>query len=682
MTSPTGAPNNIRTQLDFTVTGAKQAAADVDNLAGSMRNLGDQTRNTQNVVKNAGRTGGGGIGAGATVPTFLQFSLFPFAGLAQQLGAGGLAQGLFAAGNIAGILDVLRVVPAQLARLSTGLVEMGGIIGSVASAAYAALAPLGGVVAGLGAILAVAAPIVLVVGGIAAIISNLSSAWAEAKQRADEYIDRQLKINELIAGGGTFEDFQTKIDQARAARDAAQKSLEELRPLYEQIQNLPQIDQAAVREGGNIFGQLAQQFSPAIKTLDQQISDATQGQITSASALYAEYQRLTAIYNDQSQALSELAQKQGDPQLLANTTAEANQKAAEEEAKFHQERLSAAIEFNTKLRGLTFEQIGEQLQALETERQSILQFYDAATDEEKKGLDKRLLIISEGIEAATTAQQNFGLTDVFRVGQKAFEDFFSKVGDMAREFARQNQRILEERVIAAAQEFEDFSIRRLRTFRDFARQQEAQDIQDARREEQLAVEQERRQEDLADRIRKIMLALADDLDEAVGFRDALGYVRAQKRAQRQLDELKEDEQRDDKRRKEDLEREDKYREEDRRRALEDFRIRLADEDADRALRLQRLNQQQQREDYLRQQDYNYRYQQLYQQVARETGLYDVLRNNVMFSLESAAGSVNLFVARVLNAVSLLNTSPQATQAINQQINRQVYTLIGTPYNFP
>src|SRR5690606_20300820 len=178
-------------------------------------------------------------------------------------------------------------------------------------------------------------------------------------------------------------------------------------------------------------------------------------------------------------------------------------------------------------------------------------------------------------------------------------------------------------------------------------------ITDARRKEREKIEEERRNEDLAKRIRRIMQDLMEDLDTAVGNRDALAYVEAQKRAARELRDLEEDRQEDEQRRIEDKAQEERWRAEDRAFAAADRRRRQQDEDADRALRLRRQLDAQQREDYYRQLDYNTRLNNLRNQVNQETGLYNVLQQQVTSSLRVIAGEFTSFINSLSGDVARL-----------------------------
>jgi hypothetical protein len=160
-----------------------------------------------------------GDGLRRSVPTFLQFSLFPFAGIASRAGAPGIANAALAAGDFIGIADAIGIVEAQIPKLNDNLRRTGGIFGQLARAGTQVGNRINPLVGNLLGIAAAAAPVALAVGGVSLVLTELQRRAEEfattvrignealrlsfgnpaaARQRLLE-IESQLQIEERIA---------------------------------------------------------------------------------------------------------------------------------------------------------------------------------------------------------------------------------------------------------------------------------------------------------------------------------------------------------------------------------------------------------------------------------------------------------------------------------------------------
>lgn len=144
-------------------------------------------------------------------PLFLQFALFPAAGLAQRLGAQGLASALFTTSDVLGIADNALIIRENIGALATRLRAAGGPIGQIATLAGNLAAPLGATAAGFASTLAVVAPLGIALVGLTALISGLTNQAEERRKRIEAFAQGELTTAELIASGITQDDVRREI---------------------------------------------------------------------------------------------------------------------------------------------------------------------------------------------------------------------------------------------------------------------------------------------------------------------------------------------------------------------------------------------------------------------------------------------------------------------------------------
>lgn len=204
-------------------------------------------------------------------------------------GLGGLASVVSPeAGQAAQVLNQLLQVGDGFKKLSSVLIESPGIIGSVASAAAAAAAPLGATAAGLAAVAAILLPVAIAVAGLALVVSHLNDKAKEGEKAAQAYIDAldgQIKIDREIAELLKSGDVEAAKKRYKQLQDAQTDANATLTYLYQQKADIDKkyadaqknlnLDQLSAlgSEGGKIKDEIDKvykdQFLPAKTAVDE-----------------------------------------------------------------------------------------------------------------------------------------------------------------------------------------------------------------------------------------------------------------------------------------------------------------------------------------------------------------------------------------------------------------------------
>jgi hypothetical protein len=575
-----------------------KAKADSDAAKVQIQNMKDVAAARKNA--NAGGSGGGGFGGGMggnmRIPTFLQFSAYPISQALTGLGMSGAGSAVMTGGAFLGLADVMTSSGGAVRELGDRMRALPGVFGAVATTAGSLTAGLGATAAALTSVLAVVVPIGLAVAGLAIVLGNVAAAFKDAQEKADEYINRQLKINELILGGATAEDFEKLSRNAQVGYDSAAEEMANLQPLKNLFSLLSDNQQNLIKSaaGGNAIDQLSLAGTRALPDtwlaqFEEQIVEGTGGAITSAEALYNQFQALQTKMDDASADAGDYASAIGDSRVITNSLIADINEAAQVEldrASFTRQASQAS---------------SQQLQQMTADRESelaTLQKQSYAMGEQKVAQDERIAQLQREIGVIAQLQE--------AADARALEEFTQKLVDMAESIQVANRRLLEDRALAAgdqqydriisqAREIEDFQRARALKAIDFAKSQgrAEEDYLDARakairdfQEDQQAAEKEH-----GDRLKKIMDDSRIGILEAAARLDARGVFEQQRRRNQALNEATEDFKKEREQRaknfQQQLDDQEEQYEKQRDRAIEDYNEQLRREDQQRAIRAQR-----------------------------------------------------------------------------------------------
>jgi hypothetical protein len=444
--------------------------------------------------------GAGGFGRGnPNIPTFAQFGLFPFAGLAGTFGATGLQQGLMGASSALGVAE-LGSFRNAIVRLADQLRGLGGVFGSLANlgarAAGALGASSGGLVASLASIGTVVAPILAAIGGIAL----LNNAIEQFQQKVEEATNNIIKNAEEIAAGQTSADIRTGIADQQRRQGVLERRRQEIETLL-----------ADAEEARRTAVGTPSQRQAAVAPFNQRARELTGGAITEAVGIGAfMLQRVLAgldeEINDLAVSIALDVASLDDAEVAANDAAEAARNLAE-----------AQLEAAESARGLTNAQIDDKIGELENRFQSIL------------------AVLNGGIPISEEYQQELRgeLDEINRIqnalrGMKSpmrdFSVFINGIIEELPDFLKQRNQLIEDRNLRRGREAEDLELQtareaedtqrqRLRQIEDFGKQLQQEDADRARQRGQQIEDFERSLAEMEAESRDRVLELTEDYNE-------------------------------------------------------------------------------------------------------------------------------------------------------------------------
>lgn len=580
-------------------------------------------------------------------PTRLAFTLSSFGGLASTLGLPGIAGALAGGSDVAGALEGITQLQRQLPVLAQRLQGLGGVVGGLATLGGEATTALGGggLASSLGSILAVAVPAVAIIGGLAFIVGKIGQEFSDAKQEAQDYLTAQADVNTLVAGGATTEDLTKTRDDAVAQQKGYQDTVNRGKELLQNYRDANQalsetlntVGAGATPEAQDAAGKKAQAAEQALKDFFGVIPDNIGGLPAITSSL-DDMQKKADGAQVAIVAANLALQSQG---VQENNS----RKAAEDTAKKNADILSAQIQGTTAgndaVKRLTTKGLQERIQAISDEEVTQSSFRNRMTTEQKAAMDVRIA----GLEAEADVIRGrllpalSNLQAFIKQNADAFQKFGDNAAALKEKFTEDQKQTMVERLTSAARESVDFGISRGRALRDSLIQQRRADEDTGLEQQKQNLDTQRRAQDLFARIRKIMLDALEKMGDAVADRDALAFVKAQRDRDKQLAEINQQTAIDEQRRQEDQALADRAKAIARQRQTEDFQRRLQDEDADRALRLNRLQQDNDRQDYLKQQAYFKQEQQLLKALNDQTGILDIMGQNFTTFLNNARAAI-------------------------------------------
>lgn len=591
--------------------------------------------------------GGSGTRNFARMPSFLQFSAFPAANLANTLGAQGLARGIFTAGDVVGAAEAVQLFGGQIEIIATRFREMNNVFGRLATGASAATKGLGATASNLIGVGAAVAPVALAIAGVALVLGEINRLYEQGAAAGKAYAKALQEISNAIAGGATVSDLREQVARAQRQRNflAAQGAdLVRLRQLYDEMLGASVLDP---------------DFLERRRTVEQQIRDELGDQtlrdpiaITSAlrAAINENQTVITGLTQtiDQNTAVIESgvipAIQYQEKMAAINAELERGKTVMEQFLGVGITRFDRAFGVGVEQRdSFTQRTLDAKTQGFEFGRSFGQSAADAAVDEYERRLKSGTMTRTFGV-GTSNEPGKVQLAWNALIGRLAeSRPVIEEIADAIRSFNEESARIAYERRLAADREFEDFGIQRMRAYRDFALAQAEADEDEALRQERLRKQEEKRRIDFEKRLRQILEDLADDQLEAVGRRDALAYVQNERAAAKQIRRLQ-DQMKDENEEREEAERD---REQDRQRArqrqLQYFQRRLADEDYDRSVRLRRQMEDYIRQDQLRMQDQQRRINQLSVQLNLESFYNSALVQNFSQMALSVRGALlNIF----------------------------------------
>lgn len=600
-----------------------QAKAHSDATKIQIQNMKQLAAQQNAAAGGRGAAGKGGFG-GMTMPTFLQFSAFPLAQALSGVGMQGAGNAVMTGGSFVGLADVFTSAGGAARMLADRMKELPGLLGSIATLASNATVGLGATGSALATIGAVLAPIAVLVIGLSVALGNLATSFQEAKERADQYVTRQLEINELIAGGGTSQDLNQRIEEERARRDSAEQMMRFLRPLTDRLATLSQLQTGAIQgaAGGNVLSQLALLIpnQTGLADFNKQIQETTNGQINSVTELYAAYERLQKQFLDASNAVEQLSASAGDVELQANDLAAVLNQVANADVD-RAEFIRQASRANSD----ALEQMIADTQAELVARQAAL---DMTSGKERENFEARI------------AQLNFerSVLEDMKVAadRAALGEFTNKLRDLADVTALANRRLAQDRAIAAADQSFDRTLAQARQVEDFTRQrnQKAADFAKSQRraeedyllsraeaEENYREETLQREAEHQDKLAKIIADARIAILEAASRLDARAVFEEQRRRDAALRDANDsnNKEREARQKRYDEEMEDQAAQyaRQRERALEDYQEQIRRDDEERALRAQREQQDYDLQRYRQEQQYALQDQRRQEDQARQ-----------------------------------------------------------------
>lgn len=499
-------------------------------------------------------------------PLFLQFALFPAAGLAQRLGAQGLASALFTTSDVLGIADNALIIRENIGALAVRLRAAGGPIGQIATLAGNLAAPLGATAAGFASTLAVVAPLGIALVGLTALISKLAADAEERRKRIEAFAQGELTTAELIASGITQDDVRREISNSETVLERLQQRREgmsegetvinllrddigELRRQFPQIGaralELEELGldgyQAAVEEflrtldlpvGVNSIGELIS----ALELMDKQIEETQQGIVKStellddpAVILNTERQReVNSLQRlaESTQAALELEQELAELRQSGTST---NVQSMIESEENRLAILQSQIPTTQRLAEIDEEYRG-QLVALQNEIDSVITRIKGL-----QGVLPELAIrerLAEGFDALMEAGR--GVADAYRERQ---ED----IAKINEKFQERQQKLYDDYSEATmiAQENYNFDLEKLARDHQARLEEDMIDAQDKERDLREKIQEDTEKDRLEHerRLAKIEREFQLARENAIGGRDALAaYLAKQKRDEEIRDE--------------------------------------------------------------------------------------------------------------------------------------------------
>ena len=445
--------------------------------------------------------GAGGFGRGnPNIPTFAQFGLFPFAGLAGTFGATGLQQGILGASSALGVAE-LGSFRNAIVRLADQLRGLGGVFGSLANlgarAAGALGASSGGLVASLASIGTVVAPILAAIGGIAL----LSSAIADFNERVQEITDSIIEFNQQRAEGLTTSELRRETDQLRREQEGLVGDRDALTRLLAEFR-------ASIPQGFEGGAERLAREAP----FNERLSQLTGGALTNIGDLGTQL-AIGGVINNLQTEIDNLGVS-----IATNTTRiEGGSLAANDAAEAARNLAEAQLEAAESARGLTNAQIDDKIGELENRFQSIL------------------AVLNGGIPISEEYQQELRgeLDEINRIqnalrGMKSpmrdFSVFINGIIEELPDFLKQRNQLIEDRNLRQGREAEDLELQtareaedtqrqRLRQIEDFGKQLQQEDADRARQRGQQIEDFERSLAEMEAESRDRVLELTEDYNE-------------------------------------------------------------------------------------------------------------------------------------------------------------------------
>lgn len=556
--------------------------------------------------------GRGGFGAGnPNIPTFAQFGLFPFAGLAGSLGASGLQQGILGASSVLGIAE-LGSFRNAITRLGTQLQGLGGIFGTLATggarAAQTLGAQSGGLVASLGAIGAAAAPLVGVLGAIVL----LTQAIAEWQKKITDVTTAIQDFNQQAAEGATSGEIQGQVDEARRRQELDRQSQQAFQQLLADFQ-------ASIPQGFESGADRQQRVAP----LNQRLSQLTGGQFSNIESITDQF-AIQQIIGNFGNSIAELGVTIATGESQLQSSAIAANDLAEQQDLLTRAQLEAAqaakeltnAQIDQKI--AEFRQQADQIYAVFASGAPISEEYRAELQGQAENLERQIQVYNQ----LKSPLRDFVV--LLTGAAKELPDFVKGVANIVENFRRQNERQAQDEALQDQRKEEDRNRQRIRALEDFSREtrdaeeqfqtQRQRVIEDAARADQELIEEaaERRLELIEDanereqeleddhqkRIAKILRDGRTRILEAAARLDARGVLETQRRLRDQIQEENErrDEAREDlqERLAEQLADLEENLQKQRERRAEDLQRRLQDMDREFA-----IQQQRRRDDFFR-----------------------------------------------------------------------------------
>jgi hypothetical protein len=116
--------------------------------------------------------------------------------------------------------------------------------------------------------------------GMTAVIAEQQRQYEEATKQTQEYLNKQVQLNELVLSGGTSEAIGQRIDDLRIQRDAKQAAIDLYAPFAQEFNAIIQRFNTNPIVTGFELGQEEQ-----VGALNQRLSEASQGQFTNVRIL-------------------------------------------------------------------------------------------------------------------------------------------------------------------------------------------------------------------------------------------------------------------------------------------------------------------------------------------------------------------------------------------------------------
>lgn len=599
-------------------------------------------------------------GMPAGMPFFASFTLMPFSAMAAAAGQQQLSNSLMTGGAALGIVDTLPIIDAQFKGITQRFKEMGGVMGVLGTVVNAVVSPLGLIAAGIAA--------------VSLVLIEINRQFEEAKQKADAYVEAQVKLNQLIAQGATETDLQAQVDEQTGTRTGligARNTLIGYQASIDMMRALLADSEGAMT--------LATPGSASYSIAQQNRAAALGGLDSMSAELASKFPETGGNLDAVSIAIGGLNVKitEFDGSILGleaamqSAAVQANTAAAAETARRDMLISEAETFYSTKQQAMkwTRAQRDEEYQALDDRLNYVRSHYDTASAEQQAAYDQEINNIKAAQQAIASVTQSTADLALAASRTEALAKGIRDGVEQAQQAALSLTRTLEDRAIAAfkamedrltsvSREAEDYARTRMYAIIDFLKEMEKAEEDYNKRVEEI---QENFDEEEADRLEDHLLemerirrrAQTDILNAAMRL-DAIGIYEAKRRRDEDLREAEEDYQlqkdrrkeafeeqlEDEKQQFEDLkrEREAAFREQ-LRREDEQRSIRQSREEADWQKQLSRQAQQYALEDQRRQQDYALRVAQMMQHNQILQGVVDAGLNGIRFAWNYVLGQI-------------------------------------------